>query len=85
MADFVNVPWSRLDAHVLDALLEEFASRDGTDYGEVECQLSQKIDQLRTKLKDSRLYLLYDGDSQEWDLLDSDSALSLLPEQGSND
>ena len=85
MADFVNVPWSHLASAVLDALLEEFATRDGTDYGEVEYQLDQKIAQLRAMLKDSQLFLLYDSDSEEWDLVDSDSAQSLLDEQLPND
>ena len=39
MAEFVMVPPQRLQAEVLQALLEEFASRDGTDYGERECTL----------------------------------------------
>ncbi|MFT6274937.1 MAG: hypothetical protein ACJAZ0_001026 [Halioglobus sp.] len=85
MAEFVNVPWARLDPLVLDALLEEFASRDGTDYGEVEVKLSQRIAQLRSKLSSSKLFLLYDSDSAEWDLVDSDAAQLLLDEQAHND
>ena len=85
MASFVNVPWSKLEPCVLNALLEEFATRDGTDYGEIECQLQQKIDQLRAKLNSSQLFLLYDGDSEEWDLVDSDSAQTLLDGLVKND
>ncbi|MCB1699151.1 MAG: YheU family protein, partial [Halioglobus sp.] len=39
MANFVAVPVERLQPDVLQALLEEFASRDGTDYGERELSL----------------------------------------------
>ena len=33
MANFLEIPPSRLEQDTLQALLEEFASRDGTDYG----------------------------------------------------
>ena len=43
MAQFVKVPPQRLEANVLQALLEEYASRDGTDNGERELSLEQKL------------------------------------------
>ena len=85
MAEFVNVPWSRLDSRTLDALLQEFASRDGTDYGETEVPLEVKAAQLRSKLSSAQLFLLYDSDSQEWDIVDSDSARVLLGQRPLND
>ncbi|MFT6277104.1 MAG: hypothetical protein ACJAZ0_003216, partial [Halioglobus sp.] len=41
--------------------------------------------QLRSKLSSSKLFLLYDSDSAEWDLVDSDAAELLLDEQPHND
>ncbi len=78
MASLVEIPPSRLTPEVLDALLEEFASRDGTDYGEREHSLAEKAAQLRSQLMSSELALLYDGDSEEWDLVSRDQAASLL-------
>ena len=78
MADFVLVPPQRLQADVLQALLEEFASRDGTDYGERETPLAQKVEQLRSQLLSADLQLLYDADSEQWDLLPSAQAEVLL-------
>ncbi len=72
MADFVEVPSARLDPEVLQALLEEFASRDGTDYGEYEYSLEQKVGQLRKQLESSELLIVYDADSGEWDLVDGE-------------
>ncbi len=46
MTQFVEVPPQRLQADILQALLEEFASRDGTDYGERELSLEQKVGSL---------------------------------------
>ena len=78
MADFVEVPVERLQPEVLQALLEEFASRDGTDYGERELSLEQKAGELRMQLARGELQLLYDTDSESWDLLPPESAALLL-------
>jgi uncharacterized protein YheU (UPF0270 family) len=78
MAEFVMVPPERLSADVLQALLEEFASRDGTDYGEQERTLVDKVEQLRSQLHTGDLHLLYDADSEQWDLLPRAQAELLL-------
>jgi len=80
MAQFVHVPLARLDADTLQALLGEFASRDGTDYGEQEFTLAQKISQLQHQLNAGQLMIVYDSDSHEWDLVDNDIAHVLLTE-----
>ena len=80
MAQFIEVPCTRLDPRVLQALLEDYASRDGTDYGAVEHSLEQKVSQLLRQLQSAELQLLYDADSEEWDLVGADSAGALLAE-----
>jgi hypothetical protein len=70
----------RLGADLLVALLEEFASRDGTDYGEREVSLKEKVSELRVQLSTGELEILYDADSEEWDLVSSERAHSLLDE-----
>ena len=47
MAQFVLVPFQRLKMEVLQALLEDYATRDGTDYGERELTTQDKVDRLR--------------------------------------
>ena len=78
MADFVMVPPQRLPADILQALLEEFASRDGTDYGAREFTLEQKVGKLHSQLQNGELQILYDADSEQWDLLPRDRAADLL-------
>ena len=78
MANFIAVPPDRLASATLVSLLEEFASRDGTDYGEREVPLEQKVRDLRTQLANGEIQLLYDADSEQWDLVDSESARELL-------
>ena len=43
MPEYVEVPPERLAAEVLQALFEEYVSRDGTDYGETELALQDKV------------------------------------------
>jgi len=78
MAEFVEVPVSRLQPDVLQALLEEFTSRDGTDYGRRELPLLEKVAQLRHGLEQNALTLLYDTESEHWDLVEREQARALL-------
>ena len=77
MAQFVRVPPEQLSPEALDGLLEEFASRDGTDYGEREISLEDKCLTLHRKLVGGEIVLLYDLDSQQWDLIDGPAAAEL--------
>jgi len=69
MAQFVRVPLERLDPEVLQGMLEDFASRDGTDYGLHELSLEEKVENLKVQLQRGDLGIVYDLDSEEWDLL----------------
>jgi uncharacterized protein YheU (UPF0270 family) len=80
MAQFIEVPTSQLAEQTLLALLEEFASRDGTDYGFKELTLDEKVGRLRGQLEASRIMLVYDSDSEQWDLVERDSAQIMLSE-----
>ena len=78
MAQFVEVPLQRLQADVLQALLEEYASRDGTDYGEREHTLDDKVQRLRGQLRAGDVRILYDVGSELWDLVPRAQAEQLL-------
>ncbi len=69
LANFVHVPITRLQGDTLIALLEEYASRDGTDYGLREVTLQEKVAQLQLQLQREDIALLYDADSETWDLV----------------
>ncbi|MDG2047463.1 MAG: YheU family protein [Halioglobus sp.] len=78
MAQFVLVPFQRLEAEVLQALLEDYATRDGTDYGERERTTEEKVDRLQCQLGTGELHILYDADSEQWDLVERTQAELLL-------
>lgn len=55
----MQIPYQQLQPDTLQALIEEFVSRDGTDYGECEASLSQKVSQVRSKLKSGEAVILF--------------------------
>ena len=69
MAQIIEIPHRRLPGDVLRALLEDYASRDGTDYGEVERTLAEKVAELQAQVVRGDLLVLYDADSEQWDLV----------------
>ena len=50
----MKIPYQSLDPETLQALLEEIITRDGTDYGEVELTLEQKITQALRALEEGK-------------------------------
>ena len=78
MSDYIEVTVTRLDEPVLQALLEEFASRDGTDYGERELTLEEKVGNLRRQLESGELLLVFHGPSESWDLVQTEQAAALF-------
>lgn len=71
MADLLRIPLERVDPEVLVSMLEEYASRDGTDYGARELSLDEKVSNLRRQLQSGELAIAYDLASEQWDLLTS--------------
>tara|TARA_B100000780_G_scaffold265457_1_gene220897 strand:+ start:838 stop:1056 length:219 start_codon:yes stop_codon:yes gene_type:complete len=53
------VPWQQINADTLNYLLEEFSSRDGTDYGAYETSLADKVTQLKIQLEQKRIHVVY--------------------------
>ena len=53
------VPWQNINTDTLNHLLEEFASRDGTDYGAYETSLEDKVVQLKVQLQQNRIVVVY--------------------------
>ena len=53
------IPHQQLSSDALYALADEFVSRDGTDYGEVEISLQSKIEQVIRQIKTGEAFILY--------------------------
>ncbi|WP_431022850.1 YheU family protein [Erwinia rhapontici] len=53
------IPWKDLDTETLDNLIESFVLREGTDYGEQERSLKQKVDDVRRQLNSCEVVLVW--------------------------
>lgn len=53
------IPWKDLDRETLDNLIESFVLREGTDYGEQERSLKQKVDDVRRQLNSGEVVLVW--------------------------
>ena len=60
----VEVPWERLETDVLHKLVEEFVSREGTEYGEQEVALATKVKQVVEQLKTKKAAITFDPETQ---------------------
>lgn len=70
------VPWQELADDTLQNLLEEFVSRDGTDYGEQEVLLATRVGQVREALRRQQLVIWFDENGQSATLVPKEQALS---------
>ena len=56
----MEIPHERLSESALRALVEDFVTRDGTDYGEVEVPLDRKVAQVMQKLARGEACVVFD-------------------------
>ena len=60
----IEVPPESLSREVLRALVEEFVTRDGTDYGAVERELEAKVAAVMRQLERGEVRIVFDPDSE---------------------
>ncbi len=53
------IPYQELSPEILNALAEEFVSREGTDYGVVESSFQNKIERVIRQIKSGDAVILY--------------------------
>ncbi|ANW24104.1 hypothetical protein BA953_07685 [Vibrio coralliilyticus] len=53
------VPWQQIDPGTLDNLIREFVLREGTDYGELEISLQDKVDQIKSQLESGEAVVVF--------------------------
>jgi uncharacterized protein YheU (UPF0270 family) len=55
----VIIPWQELEVTTLENLIESFVLREGTDYGEQERSLAQKVADVRRQLQQGEVVLVW--------------------------
>lgn len=53
------IPWQQLEPETLENLIESFVLREGTDYGEQERTLQQKVADVRRQLESGEVVLVW--------------------------
>jgi hypothetical protein len=55
----VIIPWQQVSPETLENLIEAFVLREGTDYGEQELSLTEKVANVRRQLQQGEVVLVW--------------------------
>lgn len=72
------IPYDSLSKDVLERMLEEIVTRDGTDYGLVETSTAAKIEASIMKLKQGKSVLLWEEETESASLVSKEYANKLM-------
>ncbi len=67
----VKIPYDQLSHTALLGVVEEFVTRDGTDYGEIEVSLERKINRVMAQLTSGRAVIVFDPETETSTILSS--------------
>lgn len=70
----MEIPVEELSADILNAIIEEYVTREGTDYGEQEFSLNQKVEQIRAQIDRGEVKIWFDPDSETCQLVANDTS-----------
>lgn len=74
------VPADAIAAETLENLIEEFVTRDGTDYGEQEVPVATRVQQVRRQLLSGEAVVWFDATTETVSIF-SREALADLPDE----
>lgn len=63
------IPYEQLSSDALQGLIEEFITREGTDYGMEEISLDTKVEQIKQQLKGREIVVVFDVASETVSIL----------------
>jgi len=73
-SEIIVVPPEALSAEALLGLIEAFITREGTDYGEVEWSLADKVQQVRRLLERGEALIVFDPLTETCTIVPRESA-----------
>jgi hypothetical protein len=78
-----KIPVNKLSPEALRGVIEEFISRDGTDYGEIEVPMETKFRQVKYELESGLAILIFDDEAETTNIFSTDDpVLKTLPDYG---
>lgn len=72
MAEAIPVPYTALSEPTLTALIEEFVTRSGTDYGVEEASLGRRVADVRRQLERGEAVIVFDPDTETANIVPGD-------------
>jgi uncharacterized protein len=69
------IPVNRLSPEALRGVIEEFISREGTDYGETEVSPEESFKQVKHKLEKGSAVLIYDDETETTNIFLADNPI----------
>ena len=71
------IPWQSLSEEALCGVLEEYITRDGTDYGASELSLETRLQRARQQLKNGDVQLVFNSIEQSCQVITREQAREL--------
>ncbi|MFT6913954.1 MAG: hypothetical protein ACJAWL_000240 [Motiliproteus sp.] len=65
----MKIPHEQLSTEALQGLLEEFVCREGTDYGDQDYTLQDKIEQVQQQLQRGQVVICFDAYLQSFSIV----------------
>jgi uncharacterized protein len=69
------IPINRLTPEALQAIIQEFISREGTDYGEIEISPETKFRQVKHRLDEGLAVLVFDDKAETTNIIPADNPI----------
>ena len=76
MSQQMTVPWQSLSDSALRGVIEDFVTREGTEYGAREVALDEKVDEVRRQLYKNEVVIVFDAESDSCSIIPSTGLLS---------
>jgi hypothetical protein len=63
------IPWQSLSQDALQGIIEDYVTREGTDYGEQSFSLGRKVEQVQSQLQQNRVVIVFDTELNSCSIL----------------
>ena len=74
-----SIPWQSLSEDALLGVVEDFVTREGTDYGGVAFELQDKGSQVLAQLQRNEAVIVFDAELDSCSIVQSDAVLDVDP------